>query len=393
MAIGGLDRRRGGPALEDGDFRTPLATPQTQHPTRVTQRCILHADADRFYYAVEALERPELAQSERPIVVGHDPRQAPRAIVTTANDAARRLGIVSGMAGARALRLAPDALFVSPRFDLYGEYSRKLMALLRTETAILEQLSIDEAWLDWSHRGFDRESATELRKRVLGETGLSVSLGVAASKLVSKMATEAAKEEADRVFVVRLGEEPAFLGPLPLRALWGVGPKTAARLQALGAHTIGQIADLPLEKLIAEFGLAHGRALFEHSRGEDDSELSAEREPKSYSAEHTFQRDTRDRGQLWAELRVQAHQVGRRLEREGLRAAEVAIKLRYADWTTITRQVQLGSPSADASMLAQAAALLMRRHWDAARAVRLIGLRAGRLERSDGTDQLRIPEA
>jgi DNA polymerase-4 len=358
----------------------------------VTQRCILHVDGDRFYYAVEALERPELAEAERPVVIGHDPRQAPRAIVTTANDAARRLGIVSGMAGARALHLAPSALFVAPRFDLYGQYSRRLMALLRRETPTLEQLSIDEAWLDWSHRGFEPGQAQELRNRVLAGTGLSVSLGVAASKLVAKMATETAKEQTERVFIVHKGEEPAFLGPLPVRALWGVGPKTAARLRTLGLETIGQLAGAPLDKLIAEFGAAHGRALFEHSRGQDNSELTAEREPKSYSAERTFQVDTRDRGELWAELRTQADHVAKRLQREGLSAAEVAIKLRYADWTTFTRQARLALPSADASVLAQTAAFLMRRHWDAARPIRLIGLRAGRLQR-EAPGQLAMLEA
>src|SRR5919197_6111619 len=159
--------------------------------------CILHADADRFYYAVEALERPDLAASERAVVVGHDPREAPRAIVTTANDAARRLGIGSGMAGARALQLAPDALFVPPRFGLYQQYSRRLMAALRAETPLLQQLSIDEAWLDWSHRGFDPAVAAGMRARVARQTGLSVSLGVAASKLIAQMATEAAKGQVD----------------------------------------------------------------------------------------------------------------------------------------------------------------------------------------------------
>jgi DNA polymerase-4 len=354
-------------------------------------RCILHADADRFYYAVEALNRPDLAASERPVVVGHDPREAPRAIVTTANDAARRLGIGSGMAGARALQLAPDALFIPPRFVLYHRYSQRLMALLRAETPRLQQLSIDEAWLDWSHRGFDARPARELRARVLAATGLSVSLGVAASKLLSKMATEAAKEQAERVFLVRPGEEPAFLGPRPLRALYGVGPKTAARLQALGLETIGQLAELPLQRLVAEFGEAHGRALFEHSRGVDESELRSERDPKSYSAEHTFQADTRDRAELWSRLRAQAEHVAERLRRDGLCASEVAIKLRYADWTDLTRQVRLAAPTFDSTVLSRTAAVLMRRHWDPSRPIRLIGLRAGRLQSVDGPTQLQIP--
>lgn len=355
-------------------------------------RCILHADADRFYYAVEALERPELAASERPVVVGHDPRELPRAIVTTANDAARRRGITSGMSGARALRLAPDALFIPPRFEVYREYSRRLMALLHSETPVLEQLSIDEAWLDWSHRGFDPEAALALRARVRAETRLSVSLGVAPSKLVAKMATEAAKETPARVWVVRPGEEAAFLAPRPIQALFGVGPKTAARLRVLGIVTIGDLAALPLERLVAEFGQAHGQALYEHSRGIDPSELAPAREPKSYSAERTFQHDTRDRAELWATLKAQAVHVAARLRRDGLCAGELAIKLRYADWTNLTRQTRLAPPSADPGVLAQTAALLMRRHWNPSRPLRLIGLRAGRLRPADGPTQLAFPE-
>lgn len=365
-------------------------------------RCILHADADRFFYAVEALERPELA-GDRPVIIGHDPRVAPRAIVTTANDAARRYGIESGMAGARALKLAPDALFIPPRFELYREYSKRLMDMLRRETPTLQQLSIDEAWLDWSHRGFEPVHAIGLRARVQAATGLSVSLGVAASKLVSKMASEAAKEQPERVFVVAAGDELGFLGPRPVRALYGVGPRTAVRLQAIGVETIGQIVELPVEKLVAEFGSAHGRAIFEHSRGWDDSLLEPEREPKSYSAEHTFQVDTRDRAELWAQLRSQAERIGARLRKDGLCAADVALKLRYADssshrppgsfrWNDLTRQARLSGPSAEASVLAETAALLMRRHWDSSRPIRLIGLRASRLQPLDGPIQLSIPD-
>jgi DNA polymerase IV len=193
------------------------------------------------------------------------------------------------------------------------------------------------------------------------------------------------------VFVVPTGEEPAFLAPLPLRALWGVGPKTAERLQQLGLETLGQLASQPLSRLTAEFGLAHGQALFDHSHGRDDSELQDEREPKSYSAEHTFQRDTRDRAELWNRLRAQAVHLSERLGRHGLCAAEVGIKVRYADWTSFTRQVRLPVPTADAEVFARTAALLMRRHWETTRPVRLIGLRAARLRPADSVTQLAFP--
>ena len=165
----------------------------TAHPTSVEVRCIAHCDADRFFFAVEALENPDLAADPRPIVVGHDPRTSPRSIVTTANDAARALGIGSGMSAAIAQRLAPNALFVPPRHALYRGYSERLMRMLREASPVVQSLSIDEAWLDWSAHGFDAGSAERLRATVLAETGLSISIGVATSKLVAKMATEVAK--------------------------------------------------------------------------------------------------------------------------------------------------------------------------------------------------------
>src|SRR5581483_677901 len=155
----------------------------------------------------------------------HDPRTSPRSIVTTANDAARALGIGSGMSAAVAQRLAPNALFVPPRHGLYRAYSDRLMAILRQASPVVQTLSIDEAWLDWSTHGFAVGPAQALRARVLDETGLSISVGVATSKLVAKMATEAAKPGGVRV--VTPGEEATFLAPLPVRALLGVGPRTA----------------------------------------------------------------------------------------------------------------------------------------------------------------------
>ncbi|HZQ98541.1 MAG TPA: DNA polymerase IV [Chloroflexota bacterium] len=344
------------------------------------ERACLYVDADRFFFSVEALERPGLADDPRPVVISADPRVAPRAVVTTANDAARKLGITSALSAAIALRRAPDAVFLPPRHELYAKHSARLMALLRTESPLVQQNSIDEAALRWEHRGFDREPAVRLRRRVLDELGLSVSLGLAANPLVAKMASEAAKSVPDHVHVVPPGEEAAFLAPMPVRALIGVGPKAEARLRALGIETIGVLAERPLADLVEAFGQSYGRYLHRASRGEDDSELTDAREWKSISAENTFGADTRDRVALWRELRSQAWEVARRLRGERLLAGEVAIKLRYANWETITRQMRLGAPTDDAELIAAAAAALMRRHWDRARAIRLLGVRAGKLQ-------------
>jgi DNA polymerase IV len=352
-------------------------------------RCIAHCDADRFYYAVEALERPELAEAARPVVIGHDPRTSPRSIVTTANDAARALGINSGMSAAVALRLAPDAVFVAPRHELYRTYSDRLMVILREASPIVEQLSIDEAWIDWSGHGYVESAALALRTRVLEETGLSISIGVASSKLVAKMATEAAKPGGVRI--VPPGEEAEFLAPLPVRALFGVGPKSAERLAESGIDTVGEIAHRSRERLVELLGVSHGGGLWERAHGRDESPLEPERAARSYSAEHTFPYDTVDRRQLWAEVRSQASELATRLQAEGLHAGEIAIKLRYASFETLTRQTRLSLPTSSGDAIALAAAVLMRRHWDRARAVRLIGVRAARLLPASRPVQLPLP--
>src|SRR5688500_15573184 len=331
-------------------------------------RCIIFVDCDRFYFAVEAAERPGLADERRAVIIGRDPREAPRGIVTTANDPARAVGIHSGMPAATALRLAPDALFLPPRHDVYAQYSARVMAVLRDESPLVQQSSIDEAACAWPY-GFIPEPPLALRERILNETGISVSLGLATSPLVAKMASEVAKKQADHLWIVRPGEEAAFLAPLPIRALVGVGPKAEAKLVEAGITTIGELAARAPADLTTLFGRAYGAYLWEASRGVDDSPLVAERAAKSISAEHTFPTDTTDRRLLWKELRAQADEVAARLRDERLLTGEVAIKLRYADWQTLTRQMRLTLPTDDAAALATAAAALMRKHWDSSRPV------------------------
>jgi DNA polymerase-4 len=250
---------------------------------------------------------------------------------------------------------------------------------------------VDEAACDWSHRGFDEDAALALRAKVLAETGLSVSIGLSRTPLVSKMATEFAKSRDDHLFVVRPGEEPDFLWPQPIRALLWVGPKTEARLLAAEIDTIGELAATPMERLTELFGSSHGQYLYDASRGIDRSELVAERVSKSVSAEHTFARDTADRAVLWAQLQDQAAEVARRMAHEGMQSQEVAIKLRYSNWETLTRQMKLSEPTVEPEVLAQGAATLMKRHWDQRRFIRLIGLRAGRLTPIGGDVQPALP--
>jgi DNA polymerase IV len=348
-----------------------------------------------MFYSVEAIETPALAEDPRAVIISVDPRDYPRAVVTTANSVARTLGISSGMSTAIATRIAReggvDVVYVPPRHEIYGRYSRRLMELLRTETLLLEQRSIDEAALDWSHHGYAIEPVVALRQRILGEIGLSVSFGVAETLLVAKMASEAAKSEPAHVVVVAPGESAAFLAPLDVRALIGVGPKTEVRLRSFGIERIGDLAQRPIEWLVEQFGSAYGRYLFSASRGLDDSMLVGEHTYKSISAEHTFARDTADRSEIWRMLQAHSLEVATRLREQQLVAGEVAIKLRYGvTWETITRQQRLGVPTADAMVLAAGAAALMRKSWTR-RPIRLIGLRAGKLEPARADTQLPLP--
>jgi DNA polymerase IV len=348
------------------------------------QPVYLHCDVDKMYYSVEALESPALADDQRAVIIGHNPKEYARGIVTTANGVARALGISSGMSAAIALRIAQEhgveVVFVTPRHAVYGRYSRRLMDLLRTETPLLEQRSIDEAALDWRHAGFVAAPVLQLRQRILTEIGLSVSFGVAPTLLVAKMASEAAKAEIDHVCIVRPGQAASFLAPLAVRALVGIGPKSEARLRGFEINTIGDLAERPLAWLVDQFGSSYGRYLYRASRGDDDSSLVGEHSSKSISAEHTFARDTADRSDIWVRLQAQAREVAERLRAEKLVANEVAIKLRYGvTWETITRQQRLGCATDDAQTLASGAAALMRKAWTR-RPIRLIGLRAGKLE-------------
>lgn len=354
----------------------------------------LHCDVDKMYYSVEALEMPSLADETRAVIIGIDPRQYARGIVTTANGVARSIGISSGMSTAIATRIAQEQgveiVFVTPRHDVYAAYSRRLMDVLRTTTPLLEQRSIDEAALDWRHHGYRSEPILDLRRRILQEIGLSVSFGVAPTLLVAKMASEAAKNHADHVCIVHPGEAASFFAPLPVRALVGVGPKSEARLRGFDIASIGDLAERPLDWLVDRFGSAYGRYLHAASRGEDESALIGERAWKSISAEHTFNRDTVDRVEIWRRLRAQARDVAERLRREALVASEVAIKLRYGvTWETITRQQRLGQPTDDEEVLAAGAAALMRKAWTR-RPIRLIGMRASRLEPKSDAVQLEL---
>jgi DNA polymerase-4 len=345
------------------------------------QNAIIHLDLDAFFAAVEALDHPELAG--KPLIVGGRPEE--RGVVASASYAARAFGVRSAMPTARALALCPAAIVVPARHDAYRKYSRQVMAILQETSPIVEQMSIDEAYLDLTGHlsAWDEaiDVARKIQQRVWEEVGLSASLGVAANKLVAKVASD--RDKPGGLTVVRPGEEAAFLAPLPVRVLWGIGPVTEQKLAELGVATVGQLAKVPEEELRARFG-SQGAAMARHARGIDRRPVVTEHERKSVSQERTFSRDLADAETLERHLRQMSQGVAHHLDRAEMAAGTVAIKLRYADFTTLTRQVALAVPTADEQEIYQAALSLLRRAWQRDRPVRLLGVAARQLSAPPG---------
>jgi DNA polymerase-4 len=339
-------------------------------------RVIVHLDLDAFFAAVEVLENPALAG--KPVIGGGRPDH--RGVIASASYEARAFGVRSAMPSGRALTLCPGAILVPPRHGVYRRYSRQVMDILYEASPLVEQMSIDEAYLDLSNEAEDWPSAVAraraLQEQVLQQTKLSASLGVASNKLVAKVASD--RDKPGGLTVVNPGEEAAFLAPLPVRALWGIGPVTARKLAEMGVETIGHLARLAETDLVARFG-QHGADMFHMARGIDPRPLVTEHETKSISQERTFRRDLADADTLTRHLWQQCQDVSRRLDAAGLAAETVAIKLRYADFETITRQMTLDVPTADEKRLYRAALTLLRRAWDPSRSVRLLGVAARRL--------------
>ena len=334
-------------------------------------RAIVHLDLDAFFAAVEVLENPDLAG--KPVLIGGRPEE--RGVVATASYPARVFGIRSAMPMYRALKLCPDAIVLPPRHRLYREYSRRVMAILHQASPLVEQVSIDEAYLDLTGQVtvWDEgiEVSRDLQRRVRKEVGLSASLGVATNKLVAKVASD--REKPGGLTVVRPGEEAAFLAPLPVRVLWGVGPVTAGKLAGMDVTTVGELAQVPERELQRRFG-KHGLAMAWHARGQDERPVVTEHEIKSVSQETTFARDVIDAEMLRRQVWQLSQGVAQRLKKAGLAAGTVAIKLRYADFATLTRQMTLTVPTDDEREIYRAALALLKRAWHRGRPVRLLGV-------------------
>nr|WP_277818500.1 DNA polymerase IV [Cellulosimicrobium arenosum] len=329
-----------------------------------------HLDADAFFASVEQHQRPSLRG--RPVLVGG---VGPRGVVATASYEARRDGARSAMSMELARRLCPTAIVLVPRFDAYAAYSRQIMAALREVTDLVEPISIDEAFADLDHLDGDSDAletvARRVRERARELSGLSVSLGLGRSKLVAKLASEAAKPGGVRV--VDPTDEDAFLLAHPVRALWGVGPVSASRLEQLGVRTVEDLRRQPIDTLVDVAGEAAGTNLYRIARGWDDRPVNLVRERKSAGAEHTFDHDLHGRTAIAAALETVADGALRRLDRHGVAARTVVVKVRTSSFTTVTRSVTLPRPTTDSAALRAAA----RRALDLAdvtEPVRLLGV-------------------
>ncbi|HXY92346.1 MAG TPA: DNA polymerase IV [Acidimicrobiia bacterium] len=332
---------------------------------------ILHVDLDAFYASVEQLEHPELAG--RPVIVGG---LGPRGVVAAASYEARRFGVFSATPMARARHACPDGVFLAPRFERYGEKSREVMEILRSFTPVVEPVASDEAFLDVSGtervHGSARACAEAIRHRVREETGLTASVGVASTKLVAKLASDLAKP--DGLLVVEPGTELAFLHPLPVERLWGVGPATRRRLAELGVVTVGDLARLPEPTLVSSLGAAHGHHLHELARNRDTRPVQPDREVKSIGHEETFATDVTDRTRLEREVARLADGVAARLRRAGRVGRTVQLKVRYPSFRTITRSRTLREPTDLAGDIAAVAQALLRDVEGLAGGVRLLGV-------------------
>jgi DNA polymerase-4 len=339
-------------------------------------RKILHLDLDAFFCAVEEQRDPSLRG--KPFAVGGKPEE--RGVVASCSYAARQFGVRSAMPMSRAVKLCPGLLIVPSHHRTYGQTSDKVMAILHDLTPLVEQISIDEAFLDVSDLPQPAEAlARDLQKTIRADLDLPASLGAATNKLVAKIATDVGKAAARTgdypraIMVVPPGEEAAFLAPLPVIALWGVGPKTAEQMARLGLKTIGDIARWPEADLARRFG-KYGHDLARHAKGIDERNVEPYHETKSISQETTFVRDIADLIALKRTLRELSDQVGRRLRDSSLAGATVKLKLRWPDFTTLSRQTTLAQPTDLDDEIYTAAEKLFEAEWRPGRAVRLLGV-------------------
>ncbi len=341
-----------------------------------TTRKILHLDLDAFFCAVEEQLNPELRG--KAIAVGGKPNE--RGVVSSASYPARKYGVRSAMPTAQAIRLCPHLIVVGQTRGAYTERSRAVMEILRDTAPFVEPLSIDEAFLDVTILPTPIETiARDLQQRINRELDLPCSLGGATNKLVAKTANTIGKARQPKakppntITIVPAGEEAAFMAPLPLRSLWGVGPKTAETLQNLGLTTIGDVAQWSEEALTQRLGKLGGE-IWRRAQGSDHRPVLTEHETKSISKEVTFAKDVADEAELTLTLRRLSDGVGRQARKAGLAGSTVKLKLRWSDFSTLSRQTTLDQPTDLDGEIYENARDLFDQSWRKGRPVRLLGV-------------------
>jgi nucleotidyltransferase/DNA polymerase involved in DNA repair len=343
-------------------------------------RTILHIDMDAFYASVEQRDNPEFRG--RPLIVGSDPKGgAGRGIVSTCSYEARRLGVHSAQPISRAWRLCPHGIYVIPDMRKYARVSATIMRILTDYSDMVEQISIDEAFIDVTGcrrlSGTGSETAAKIKSHIFSDLGLTASVGVATNKFLAKIASDLKKP--DGLVVVEPGREKEFLSPLPIRCLWGVGPKTGEILKKFGLHKIGQIAAVPLRDLERLLGDA-GARLWRLSHGIDDRPVEQLEGRKSIGHEITFEKDTVDFDQIRAALLELTEKTTRRMRHEKVKARTVAIKFRKEDFSTFTRQATLGEPADTVEKIFPVALGLIKKLFREGMRIRLIGVSASNLK-------------
>ncbi|WP_457966727.1 DNA polymerase IV [Arthrobacter sp. D1-29] len=337
---------------------------------------ILHVDMDAFFVSVELRTRPELRG--RPVIVGYP---ADRSVVLSASYEARAFGVKSAMPMVMAARICPKAVIIEPRHRLYYEVSAQIMAIFESITELVEPLSVDEAFLDVGgairRLGAPREIGELVRRRVSNELGITASVGIAASKFVAKIASTRCKP--DGLLLITPEETVPYLHSLPVGALWGVGAKTADVLARMGIRTVADVAATPVSSLKKVLG-ATGQHVYQLSWGIDPRPVTPVRLEKSIGAEETFAVDTGDDAILHRELLRLAHRTAERLRSSGMVARTVALKLRYADFSTITRSRTVHTPVDSAQLIYAVALQLLESIGNRTMTVRLVGIRAEQLE-------------
>jgi DNA polymerase IV len=341
-----------------------------------TMRVILHLDMDAFYASVEQRDQPEL--QGKPVIVGSPPNQ--RGVVCACSYEARRFGIHSAMPSITAGRLCPNGIFIRPRMDSYRQESRCIMKILADTGASLEQTSVDEAYLDLSAQCVAQDTdeslllalpvARKLKQRISSERQLTASIGLASNKLLAKLASDFKKPNGLTLIPER--DKVLFLRPMPVRVLYGVGKVTENILKKAGINTVGELQDYPgdLRELVGSFG----PTLKRFGLGEDDRPLDLNEVTKSISSETTFLHDTEDRQLLRATLREQAAEISAELVEKQLMAKTVQVRVRYGDFTTLSRQVTVEEPIREMKVIYRLGCSLLAWHKLVTRPLRLLGL-------------------